>query len=335
VLSAQSGIIESKVSAELKLSRIGEVLGIHAEIIDGFSYRFPFSISTDSDQIELNSLTGESICNCVQVRFEKGLLSRNSTASGYVFLRPKSGQLVEGVKIRGFRSDGFDPLAGESDNVALVFALMVKVISPVELSERHLLVEDGKLQKTEVKLKVAEGVSIKSLSGSTSETGLQVATNSNFSDLTFIETKPLTEGRIFLDFELEKQGVIGKSSQEIVYGERLKTRIVPSILFFDKHQDKPQQKCLVVGPELLAGNVADLALEILVRQPNRPEWGPCSIKPELATKDVINADKAILRLTIEDKVDLEKLDTWTIRIVDRNHPGLFVDVDCKWRESNP
>lgn len=335
ILNAQPGIIESKVSAELKLSKVGDVLGIHAEIIDGFSYRFPFSISTDSDQIDLNSLTAESICNCVQVRFEKGLLSKNAVASGEIFLRPKSGQLVEGVKIRGLRNDGLNQKAGEGDNVALILALKVKVISPIELSERHLLIEAGKLQKKQVNLKIAEGVSIKSLSGSCTETGLQVATTPTFSELTLIETTPLTDGRIYLDFELENQGVIGKFSQQIVYGERVKTRIVPSRLFFDKHQDKPQQKCLVVGPELLAGNVADLALDVLMRQPSGSEWESCFIKPELATKDLINADKAILTLTIEEKANLEKFDTWTIRIVDRNHPELFVDVDCKWRESNP
>ena len=139
ILSAQPGVIESKVSAELKLSKVGEVLGIHAEIIDGFSYRFPFSISTDSDQIDLNSLTAESICNCVQVRFDKGVLSKNTATSGEIFLRPKSGQLVEGVKIRGFRSDGADPKTGEGDNVALILALKIKVVSPIELSERHLM----------------------------------------------------------------------------------------------------------------------------------------------------------------------------------------------------
>jgi hypothetical protein len=146
---------------------------------------------------------------------------------------------------------------------------------------------------------------------------------------------PLTDGRIYLDFELENQGVIGRFSQQIVYGERLKTRIVPSRLFFDKHQEKPQQKCLVVGPELLAGNVADLALDVLIRQPKGFKWESGLIKPELATKDLINADKAILTLTIEEKAGLEKFDTWTIRIVDRNHPELFVDIDCKWRESSP
>ena len=335
ILSAQSGVIESRVSADLKLAKAGDVLGIHAEIFDGFSYRFPFSISTDSDQIDLISLTAESICNCVQVRFEKGLLSKNCVSFGDIFLRPKSGQLVEGVKVRGLRSDGFNPKAGEGDNVALIFAFKIKVISPIEFSERHLLVEDGKLQKKEVKLKVADGVSIKSMSGSCTETGLQVATNSKFSDIILTETEPLKDGRIYLDFDLESQGIIGKFSQQIVYGERLKTRIVPSRLLFDKHQEKPQQKCLVVGPELLAGNVADLELDVLIRQPNGPGWVPCLIKPELATKDMINADKAILRLTIEDKVDIEKFDTWTIRIVDRNHPELFADVDCKWRESNP
>ncbi|MCY2982867.1 MAG: hypothetical protein NTY15_04435 [Planctomycetota bacterium] len=310
-------------------------MGIQAEIIDGFSYRFPFSISTDSDQIDLNSLTAESICNCVQVRFDKGSLSKNTVASGEIFLRPKSGQLVEGVKIRGFRRDGLNQKAGEGDNVVLIFALKVKVICPVELSDRHLLVEDGKLQKKEVKLKVAEGVTIKSLSGSCTDSDLQLVTDSKFSELTLKETMPLTEGHIFLDFELENQGVIGKFSRQIVYGERLKTRIVPSVLLFDKRQDKPQQKCLLVGPELLAGNVADLALDVLIRQPKGFKWESGLIKPELATKDLINADKAILTLTIEEKVGLEKFDTWTIRIVDRNHPELFVDIDCKWRESSP
>lgn len=335
MVNAQSGVLESKVSADLKLSKLGDILGIHAEIIDGFSYRFPFSISTDSEQINLNSLTAESICNCVQVRFEKSMLSKSSVASGEIFLRPKSGQIVEGVKIRGFRSDGADTKAGEGDNVVFVFALKVKVISPVELSDRHLLVENGRLQKKEVKLNVAEGVAIKSLSGSGTDASLQVETTSKFSELTLKETMPLTDGHIVLEFELENQGVIGKFAQKIVYGERLKTRIVPSRLLFDKQQDKPQQKCLVVGPELLAGNVAELELDVLMRQPNGAEWEACLIKPELATKDVINADKAILTLTIDDKVNLGKFDSWTIRVVDRNHPELFVDVDCKWRQSIP
>lgn len=114
----------------------------------------------------------------------------------------------------------------------------------------------------------------------------------------------------------------------------MKTRIVPSILFFDKQQNRPQQTCLVVGPELLAGNLDDLRLEVLVQPLNGSEWIRCSITPEIPSNGALNADKAILRLRIDDKKAFEGLDSWKIRIVDRSQPGRFVDVDCKWRGSS-
>lgn len=334
MLYAQSGIIELKVPADLRLSRIGDVLGIQSEVVDGFAYKFPFTIKAESDQIELSGLTADSICNCVRVRFERSVLSKSANASGEIFLRPKLGQLVEGVQVRGFRdSGGGEPLSLD-DNVAFVFALKVKVISPVEISERHLVVEDGKLLNRELKLNVADGVSIKALSGATTDSSLRVVTDPQFSHLTLIESKPLTDGRVLLDFDLEKQGVRGKFTHQIAFGERLKTRIVPSILFFDKQQNRPQQTCLVVGPELLAGNLDDLRLEVLVQPLNGSEWIRCSITPEIASNGALNADKAILRLRIDDKKAFEGLDSWKIRIVDRSQPGRFVDVDCKWRGSS-
>ena len=108
-LFGQSGVVENKTTAELKLDKVGDTVVISTEILDGFSYRFPFTVSTESEHINFDSLTAESVCNCVQIRFAKSSLSKNSVASGEIFLRPKSGQPHLKVLPRGGLGDNFRP----------------------------------------------------------------------------------------------------------------------------------------------------------------------------------------------------------------------------------
>ncbi len=327
-LYGQSGVVENKTAADLKLDKVGDTVVISTEILDGFSYRFPFTISTESEHISFDSLTAESVCNCVQIRFAKGSLSKNSVASGEIFLRPKSGQLVEGVRITGLRDDGADPKVGEGDNTVCLLGLKVRVASPVKLSDAFLLVEDGKLQTNEVAIEIAEGVSIKSVKNSCSEPGLKVSTDSNFSKVVITQEGVVEDGRVHLDFDLLSHGVQGKISREIAFGKRVKTRVVPSILTFSRGDSMPSQKCIVISHDFYKSNLG--RFECLVRDASGKEWSAAKFRAEFSVKDVGQSDKGVLRLTMEDKSVFEEVDKWTLRLVDRSLPNVFVDVDCKW-----
>ena len=324
---AESGVVDSKVIAELKLSKVGDSIAIHADLLDGFSYRFPFAISTDSVEIDCQNLTADAVCNCVQIRFAENSLSSKSSATGQIFLRPKSGSLVDGVRIRGL---GLNAKVGEADNTLCSLMLKVKVSSPVTIPERSLLVEDGKLQVYEVPLQVVDGVAVKSLSIECSEAGLEATANSDFSKLLLRQTMPLKDGRIYLNFELEYQGVLGKFTPEIDFGPRLKTRVIPSTLIFKKDEEKPTQKCLLISSELLKGDLEDV--DCFVRATGALEWSLAKMTP---TFGQTNAQKGVMRLVMEDKETFEKIDSWSIRIIARSCPQTFVDVDCKWTESAP
>ena len=272
--------------------------------------------------------TAESVCNCVQIRFAKGSLSKNSVTSGEIFLRPKSGQLVEGVRITGLRTDGADPKVGEGDNTVCLLGLKVRVVSPVTLSDAFLLVEDGKLQTNEVAIEIAEGASIKSLKNSCSEPGLKVSTDLNFSKVVITQEGVVEDGRVHLDFDLLSHGVQGKISREIAFGKRVKTRVIPSVLTFSRGDSTPSQKCIVISHDFYKSNLD--RFECLVRGASGEEWSTAKFKAEFGTKDFGQSDKGILRLTMLEKDGFEHFDKWTIRIVDRSTPDVFVDVDCRW-----
>lgn len=300
-----------------------------AEIFDGFVYKFPFSLRTDSENLDFHSLTAESVCSCVQIRFAKNSLSKQNPATGEILVRPKSGQLVEGVRIRGFHTNENGSQIGEKDNVVCGLALQIKINRPLKLSDSYLIVENGNLRKDEIDIEIAKGVLVKSVTGASTEPSMNTKVRSDFSKLVLAADKPLSDGRLYLDFELESQGVRGKVSHEVGFGEKIKTRIVPSTLLFDQDAEKPQQRCLVTSFDFFRGNLEDI--HCLVRETEESEWKESSIKPEFATNNLGNTDKAVMRIIIEDKVQLSKFKSWSMRIVDRQRPEIYIDVECRWR----
>lgn len=171
---SQSQVIESKVVAELKLEKEGENVALFADIFDGFAYKFPFTLRTESEYVNFHGLVAEPVCKCAQIRFAKNILTKNSNAVGEIFVLPKLGELVEGVLIHGYKPIEDGPEIGEKETVACGIALKVKVLKPVKLSDGFLIVEDGKFKKNEVKIEIAEGILVKSVTGSCTEQQVKI-----------------------------------------------------------------------------------------------------------------------------------------------------------------
>ncbi|MFN7662545.1 MAG: hypothetical protein ACK5PQ_02340 [Alphaproteobacteria bacterium] len=327
-LVAQPSIVDSKLSADLLISNQGDRVAIQAEVVDGFAYRFPFTIATDSEKLHLVGLTAESVCNCVQVKFIDSELSKSCRASGEIFLRPKSGQLVEGIRIRGFR-EGFEKKVEiDQDNVACLVELKVKVINPLQLSEGYILVKGGRFEKDEIAINLSENVEVRSVTGSSSEPDLQVLFDSKEKKLTLKAAKPISDGRIYLDFDIETRGVRGRVSREIGYGERVKTRVVPSILQFKYESSSPQQKCILISPDFLKTDPKDIDVKIF--SPDGTELPSGCIKAEFRMESQDKPGKAVLIVSIVDKQFLRGLEAWMVRLVDRHNVDTFVDIACKW-----
>lgn len=85
----------------------------------------------------------------------------------------------------------------------------------------------------------------------------------------------------------------------------------------------------MTGSDFFKGNLEDM--HCLFRESESDDWLECAVKPEFATVNLANTDKAVVRLIIENKEEMKKFERWTLRIVDRQRPDVFVDVECRWR----
>jgi hypothetical protein len=278
--------------------KVAKTVKLEASLVYGFAYSVPMQIAV-AEGVELSSLHGSSICNCVSFSIKNGhVMNPDAPGKGFLLIRPKSEDLYQAIDIMGTRAGEVEPV------LVAKIKLSCEVYHPVRVSPAIIEVRDGRLLTTELRVEPTEGVTISDVQIVDSNSLLDFAFDAKSQRVSIAEhelPKGTDAGQIALRFNLLFMGQKKQHEAIVAYEPRKPLRLIPKTLTFREVDKKYEAQFVVIGFSLSQSE----APRFLIEQEN-----------ELGHWNLIDADvrissfgfgKAVGKLSVEqNSVEFEK-----------------------------
>lgn len=289
------------IDSLVKVKYDGEVaktIQLEASLTYGFAYRVPIQIEV-TEGVEISSLHGSSICNCVSFSIKNGhVMDTKAPGKGFLLIRPKSEDLFQVIDIMGTRAGEVDP------HLIAKIKVACEVFHPIKISPEIIEVKNHRLLTTDLKVEAAQDVSI---------LDVQIADSNSILDVTFdpktqrvsISDRELPvgidSGQIIFQFNLSLKGVKTQYDSIVAYESKKPLRLVPKTLTFRNLDKKCEARFVIIGFSLSQREAPTLLVE---QESGSGNWTLIEANVRI---DNFGFGKAVGKLSIEqDSIDFEK-----------------------------
>ncbi len=295
-----------------------KTIQLEASLVYGFAYRVPLNI-TVSEGVDVSSLHGSTICNCVSFSIKNGrVMDPKAPAKGFLLIKPKSEDLFQVIDIMGTRAGEVDPVLIAKINLAC------EVYHPMKLSPAMIEVKDGRLSATDVRVELADEVKI---------LDVQLLDSNSLRNFDFdrktqrvvVVNKELPQdtdsGQLVLRFNLSLMGQNALYETVVPYEPRKPLRLIPSTLTIRKVDDRYEARFVIVGFSVSQKDPPLLSLEKQIENGN---WTLVDADIRVET---FASGKVVGKISVAPKsIDFENDKTPKLRLRNEDESVVLEDV---------
>jgi hypothetical protein len=301
--NATNSIAQTYIDIEspIKVRYDGEdakTVQLEASLVYGFAYRVPLQIAV-SDGVDVSSLHGSTICNCVSFDIKNGhVMDPKAPGKGFLLIRPKAEDLFQVIDILGTRAGEVDPV------LVAKIKLACEVFHPLKVSPAIIEVKNGRLTATDILVEPTDEVTILDAQIMDSNLLLDFEYDAKTRRVSVVDRElpqGTDSGQIALRFHLLLMGKKTYYESIVTYEPRKPLRLIPKTLTFREADKKFEARFVVLGLSLSQIE----APRFLVEQ--EKESGKWTLIDADVHIDTIAFGKAVGKLSIErNSIDFEK-----------------------------